>query len=73
MISFCAKPIQGQYAKTISADPKFMALTLAEVRTVAWLVENDHFAHLESLVLSSNLDMSSVSTEVETIKRVVDK
>ena len=50
-----------------------MALTLAEIRTVAWLVENDHLAHLESLVLSSNLDMSSVSTEVETIKRVVDK
>ena len=50
-----------------------MALTLAEIRTVAWLVENNRLSHLESLVLSSNLDMSSVSAEVETIKRVVDQ
>ena len=54
-------------------DPRFMALTLAEIRTVAWLVENNRLSHLESLVLSSNLDMSSVSTELETIKRVVDQ
>ena len=50
-----------------------MALSLAEIRTVAWLVENNRLSHLESLVLSSNLDMSSVSAEVETIKRVVDQ
>ena len=50
-----------------------MALTLAEVRTVAWLVESSHLSHMESLVLSSDLDMSSVSAEVETIKRVVDQ
>ena len=50
-----------------------MALTLAEIRTVAWLVENNRLSHLESLVLSSNLDMSSVSAELETIKRVVDQ
>ena len=51
----------------IEAASSFTPFTLAEVKTVAWLVENNHLdTQLERLVLSSNLDTSSVSAEVET-------
>ena len=58
----------------IAAASSFTPFTLADVKTTAWLVENKKFkTRIKGLVLSSNLDTSSVSAEVETIKTVVDQ
>ena len=45
-------------------------LTLADIKTAAWLVENSHLTHLDSITFTPDLHTQSVSTEVETIKRV---
>ena len=55
----------------MAATP-YTAFTLADVRTAAWLVENGHTNKLEKLVLSSDLDNSSVSAELDVIKRLAD-
>ena len=58
----------------IAAASSFTPFTLADVKTVAWLVENNYIdTKIKGVVLSSNLDTSSVSAEVETIKTAVDQ
>ena len=58
----------------IEAASSYTPYTLADVKTVAWLVENNYIdIKIKGLVLSSNLDTSSVSAEVETIKTAVDQ
>ena len=58
----------------IAAASSFTPFTLADVKTTAWLVENNYIdTKIKGVVLSSNLDTSSVSAEVETIKTAVDQ
>ena len=52
------------------AWPGLSLLTLADIKTAAWLVENSHLTHLERIIFSTNLHTQSVNTEVQTIKRV---
>ena len=44
--------------------------TLADVKTAAWLVENGHLTQLEKPTLAPDLETSSVSDELDTIRRV---
>ena len=58
----------------IEAASSYTPFTLADVKTVAWLVENKKFNDkIKGVVLSSSLNTSSVSAEVETIKTAVDQ
>ena len=52
------------------AWPGLTLLTLADIKTAAWLVENNHLTHLERITFTTDLHTQSVSTEVQTIKRV---
>ena len=52
------------------AWPGLTLLTLADIKTAAWLVENNHLTQLERITFTTDLDTQSVSTEVETIKRI---
>ena len=52
------------------AWPGLTLLTLADIKTAAWLVENNHLAQLERIVFTTDLDTQSVNTELENIKRV---
>ena len=45
-------------------------LTLADIESAAWLVENNHLTQLERIIFTTDLDTQSVNTEVENIKRV---
>ena len=48
----------------------FTPWTLADVKTAAWLVEKGHLTQLETVVFTSDLDNSTVSRELESIKDV---
>ena len=52
------------------AWPGLTLLTLADIRTAAWLVENNHLTQLERIIFTTDLDTQSVNTEVENIKRL---
>ena len=52
------------------AWPGLSLLTLADIKTAAWLVENSHLTHLERITFSTNLHTQSVNTELQTIKRL---
>ena len=45
-------------------------LTLADIKTAAWLVDNNHLTHLETVTFTTDMDTQSVNTEVQTIKRL---
>ena len=64
----------GESAQQMTAAsrawPGLTLLTLADIKTAAWLVENSHLTHLDSITFTTDLHTQSVSTEVETIKRV---
>ena len=50
--------------------PGLTLLTLADIKTAAWLVENRHITQLERIIFTTDLDTQSVNTEVENIKNV---
>ena len=50
--------------------PYYTPWTLADVKTAAWLVEKGHLTQLERFMLSSDLHTFSVSSALETIRRV---
>ena len=52
------------------AWPGLTLLTLADIKTAAWLVENNHLTHLERITFTTDLHTLSVNTEVQAIKRV---
>ena len=52
------------------AWPGLTLLTLADIKTTAWLVENNHLTQLERIIFTTDLDTQSVNTEVENIKRL---
>ena len=52
------------------AWPGLTLLTLADIKTAAWLVENRHITQLERIIFTTDLDTQSVNTEVENIKRL---
>ena len=62
----------GESAQQMTAAsrawPGLTLLTLADIKTAAWLVENNHLTQLERITFTTDLDTQSVSTEVETIK-----
>ena len=63
-----------ELSKEITASsrvwPYYTPWTLSDVKTAAWLVENDHLTQLENVMLSSDLDQSSVWGELVIIRRV---
>ena len=59
-----------QMTEASRAWPGLTLLTLADIRTLAWLVENRHITQLERIIFTTDLDTQSVNTEVENIKRV---
>ena len=50
------------------AWPGLTLLTLADIRTVARLVETNHLTQLERIVFTTDLDTQSVSNEVQTLQ-----
>ena len=66
----------GESAQQMTAAsralPGLTFLTLADIKTAAWLVENNHLTQLERISFSTDLDTQSVSSEVEIIKRVAE-
>ena len=50
------------------AWPGLTLLTLADIKTTSWLVENNHLTQLERIIFTTDLDTQSVNTEVENIK-----
>ena len=64
----------GESAQQMTAAsrawPGLTLLTLADIKTAAWLVEKNHLTQLERITFTTDLDTQSVSTEVENIKRI---
>ena len=64
----------GESAQQMTAAsrawPGLTLLTLADIKTAAWLVENNHLTQLERITFTTDLRIQSVSSEVETIKRL---
>ena len=54
------------------AWPGLTLLTLADIKTAAWLVENNHLTQLERITFTTDLHTQSVSTEVQIIKRLAE-
>ena len=50
--------------------PYYTPWTLSDVKTAAWLVEKGHLTQLERVMISSDLDTSSVWGELVNIRRV---
>ena len=50
--------------------PYYTPWTLSDVKTAAWLVEKGHLTQLETVMISSDLDTSSVWGELVNIRRV---
>ena len=50
--------------------PYYTPWTLSDVKTAAWLVEKGHLTQLERVKLSSDLDTTSVSNEVMSVRQV---
>ena len=61
---------QQMTAAASRAWPGLTLLTLADIKTAAWLVENNHLTQLERITFTTDLHTQSVNTEVDTIKRV---
>ena len=59
-----------QMTEASRAWPGLTLLSLADIRTTAWLVENNHLTQLERIIFTTDLDTQSVNTEVENIKRL---
>ena len=59
-----------QMTEASRAWPGLTLLTLADIKTAAWLVENNHLTQLERIIFTTDLDTQSVNTEVENIKRL---
>ena len=64
----------GESAQQMTAAsrawPGLTLLTLSDIKTAAWLVENKHITKMERISFTRNLDTQSISREVENIKRV---
>ena len=67
----------AELSKKITASsrvlPYYTPWTLSDVKTAAWLVENDHITQLENVMLSSDLDQSSVLGDLSSIRRVASE
>ena len=66
-----------ELSKEITASsrvwPYYTPWTLSDVKTAAWLVENDHLTQLEIVVFSSDLESTSITKELDSIRRVASK
>ena len=69
---FTAGESAQQMTEASRAWPGLSLLTLADIKTAAWLVENSHLTHLERITFSTNLHTQSVNTEVKSIKRLAE-
>ena len=62
----------GESAQQMTAAsrawPGLTLLTLADIKTAAWLVENNHLTQLDRITFTKDLDIQSVISEVQTIK-----
>ena len=50
--------------------PYYTPWTLSDVKTAAWLVENDHLTQLEKVMFSSDLESTSITSDMDSIRRV---
>ena len=61
----------GESAQQMTgASSGLTLLTLADIKTAAWLVDNNHLKHLETVTFTTDMDTQSVNTEVQTISRL---
>ena len=61
----------GESAQQMTgASSGLTLLTLADIKTAAWLVDNNHLTHLETVTFTTDMDTQSVNTEVQIIKRL---
>ena len=61
----------GESAQQMTgASSGLTLLTLADIKTAAWLVDNNHLTHLETVTFTTDLITQSLNTEVQTIKRL---
>ena len=67
---FNAEESAQQMTAASRAWPGLTLLTLADIKTAAWLVENNHLTQLDRITFTTDLDTQSVSREVQTIKRL---
>ena len=67
---FSAGESAQQMTAASRAWPGLTLLTLADIKTAAWLVENSHLTHLDSITFTTDLHTQSVSSQVQTIKRL---
>ena len=67
---FNARESAQQMTGASRAWPGLTLLTLADIKTAAWLVDNNHLTHLETVTFTTDMDTQSVNTEVQTISRV---
>ena len=67
---FNARESAQQMTGASRAWPGLTLLTLADIKTAAWLVDNNHLTHLETVTFTTDMDTQSVNTEVQTIKRL---
>ena len=67
----------AESSKEITASsrvwPYYTPWTLSDVKTAAWLVENDHLTQLERVVFSSDLESTSITNELDSIRRVASE
>ena len=54
------------------AWPGLTLLTLADIKTAAWLVENNHLTQLERITFTNDLLLQSFATEFKTIGRLAE-
>ena len=70
---FTAAELTKEMTTSSRVWPYYTPWTLSDVKTAAWLVENDHLTQLENVTLSSDLDQSSVGWEVLGIRGVASE
>ena len=52
--------------------PYLTPWTVGEVKTAAWLVDNNHLTQLERVFFTSDLDTSSVSSQLDIINTKIN-
>ena len=74
IVNFHIFLILDEMAQEITAAskvwPYYTPWTLSDVKTAAWLVEKCHLTQLERVKLSSDLDTTSVSNELMSVRSV---
>merc|ERR1719208_798263 len=67
---FIAAELSKEMTASSRVWPYYTPWTLSDVKTAAWLVENDHLTQLEKVMFSSDLESTSITSDMDSIRRV---